>query len=253
MPLLSVQQVHKRFDGVHALRGVTLDVEVGEIFGLIGPNGAGKTTLFNVICGVVAPTSGEVIYDGRSIRHAQPHTVARVGIGRTFQIPRPFADLTVLQNVLVALGHGQLRHPVRALERYTTDRALAQARRILERTGLDAYGDMEARHLPLGLQRHLEVARALALAPRLLLLDEPTAGVTAREAEAMMALIRSLQAEGLTCMLVEHNMQVAMGICSRIAVLHYGEKISEGSPEAIRRDPRVIEAYLGTEDPDADG
>ncbi len=253
MALLSIRQVRKHFDGVHALRGVSLDIGAGEIFGLIGPNGAGKTTLFNVICGVFAPTSGEIIYNDHSIRGLQPHAVARLGIGRTFQIPRPFADLTVIQNVLVALGHDRVRRPTQALGRYETPDALARARRILERVGLAEHETMQARHLPLGLQRHLEVTRALALSPRLLLLDEPTAGVTSREAEAMMALVRDLQREGLTCVLVEHNMQVAMGLCDRIAVLHYGEKISEGPPEAIRRDPRVVEAYLGTEDLDVEG
>lgn len=253
MTVLSVRQVHKHFDGVQALRGVSLEVEAGEIFGLIGPNGAGKTTLFNVICGVFAPTGGAVHFQDRPIHGLQPHDVARLGVGRTFQIPRPFAGLSVLRNVLVALGHRRVRRPSQALGRCETPGAQAQAQRILERVGLAEFGGMQARHLPLGLQRRLEVARALALEPRLLLLDEPTAGVSTREAEAMMALVRELRREGLTCALVEHNMHVAMGLCDRVAVLHYGEKISEGSPEAIRHDPRVVEAYLGAEEEDAAG
>jgi branched-chain amino acid transport system ATP-binding protein len=253
MVLLEIRGISKSFDGVEALRNVSLEVETGEILGLIGPNGAGKTTLFNVISGVFPPTRGAVVYQGRPIQGLPAHDVARLGIGRTFQIPRPFAELSVLRNALVAMGHEAVRRPVTALAPYEAPGPVADARSILERVGLGGFEEMPARFLPLGLQRRLEVARALALSPRLLLLDEPTAGVTGSEAEAMMDLVRALRDEGLTCILVEHNMRVAMGLSDRVAVLHYGEKISEGPPQTVMSDARVIEAYLGAEEHDAQG
>ncbi len=253
MAVLEVRRVSKQFDGLHALRSVSLVVDGGEIFGLIGPNGAGKTTLFNVITGVFQPNEGAVLFDGRPIHGLPPHRVAWLGIARTFQIPRPFAELTVLRNILVALGHRAIRHPLRALGASEHPEALAEAKAILRRVGLAEYESTPARVLPLGLQRRLEVARALALRPRIILLDEPTAGVSTQEADELAALIRELRGGGLTCLLVEHNMRVAMELCDRIAVLHYGQKISEGPPEAVRRDPRVVEAYLGEEADDAQG
>lgn len=245
IPLLAARHVVKRFDGLEALRGVDLDVHQGEIVGLIGPNGAGKTTLFNVMSGFLAPSSGEVHFQGRPVQGWPAYRLARMGLVRTFQITRPFRRLTVLDNIMVALGHDRFGRPWEMVRRYAGPAARHAAMKLLERVGLAAYALRPAGSLPIGLQRRLEVARALALSPRVLLLDEPVAGLNPQEAEEMATLIRSLHAGGLTLVIVEHNMAVAMGLCRRIAVLHNGRKIAEGPPEAVSTDPAVIDAYLG--------
>ena len=249
--LLELKQVDKYFGGVHAIDDMTFDVEKGKIFGIIGPNGAGKSTLFNVLTGVYKPTAGDVLFEGKSVNKLEPHVITGNGIARTFQNIKLFDSETVLDNLKVAhyahTGYNLADTLLRTKKfRDEEKRIDEESREILRYLNLDTYADVKAGSLPYGEQRRIEIARALCCKPRVLLLDEPAAGMNPNEVDSLNELIVNIRDHyNLTVMVVEHQMRLVMSICEEVLVVNFGKKLLQGLPEVVKNDPQVREAYLG--------
>jgi len=246
IPVLRTENLSKSFGGVKALRAVSLHVGHNEILGLIGPNGAGKTTLFNCVCGVFRPENGRILLEDKDITRQPAHRIAQLGIGRTFQIVKPFKNVSLERNILASLSKDRMKRLSPMMFGTGLKKHREEVLRLLKLVGLEKYIDQLPTTLPLGHQKRMEISRALALNPSMLMLDEPFAGLSQEDIAPLLQVIKNLRSEGLSILLIEHNIPYVMELCDRIVVLNFGEVLCEGTCLEVQKDPRVIEAYLGS-------
>ncbi len=246
--LMRIEGLKMYFGGLKAIDGFDLIINEGETLGIIGPNGAGKTTLFNAICGVYTPTAGKVIFEGKEVQGTPAHEMAKKGIARTFQISKPLAGLTIFDNVVAAAGVHEYTGISSYFRKAHTKAVEDKAEAVIRRVGLESVANKKASDVSLGYLRRLEIARALVTEPKLIMLDEPCAGLSNFAINEITDLVMQLKGEGQSIVLIEHNLPITMKVCDRITVLSYGKKIAEGTPDEVKNDKQVIEAYLGEED-----